>query len=90
MRHILDPDVFLTLPDWLAGQHAPAYRGEQIRQWLFAGRAESFDEMSNFAQVAAGTASGRVHDLDHGRGAAPSGGGWNGKTAAAITRRASY
>ncbi len=47
MRHILDPDVFATLPDWLAGQGAPAYRGEQIRQWLFAGRAESFDEMSN-------------------------------------------
>jgi 23S rRNA (adenine2503-C2)-methyltransferase len=49
MLPILDPAVFATLPEWLAQSAggAPAYRAEQVRQWLFAGRAESFEEMSN-------------------------------------------
>src|ERR1700742_2286607 len=51
MRHILDLDVFLTLPEWLASQNAPAYRGEQIRQWLFAGRGESVADMTNLPKA---------------------------------------
>jgi 23S rRNA (adenine2503-C2)-methyltransferase len=49
MLHILDPAVFATLPDWLAQSAGgvPAYRAEQVRQWLFAGRAETFEAMSN-------------------------------------------
>lgn len=49
MLHLLDPVVFATLPHWLAQSAggAPAYRAEQIRQWLFAGRAEAFDDMTN-------------------------------------------
>jgi 23S rRNA (adenine2503-C2)-methyltransferase len=49
MLHILDPAVFATLPNWLAQSAggAPAYRAGQVRQWLFAGRAENFEEMSN-------------------------------------------
>jgi 23S rRNA (adenine2503-C2)-methyltransferase len=49
MLHILDPAVFATLPSWLAQSAggAPAYRAGQVRQWLFAGRAETFEEMSN-------------------------------------------
>ncbi|HTQ40395.1 MAG TPA: 23S rRNA (adenine(2503)-C(2))-methyltransferase RlmN [Pirellulales bacterium] len=49
MLHLLDPAVFATLPNWLAQSAggAPAYRADQIRQWLFAGWAESFAEMSN-------------------------------------------
>lgn len=53
MQHILDPVVFAMLPEWLAQSagSAPAYRAEQIRQWLFAGRAESFEEMSNLPKA---------------------------------------
>ncbi len=49
VNHLLDPAVFAALPEWLAqnAASAGAYRGEQIRQWLFASRAESFDEMTN-------------------------------------------
>jgi 23S rRNA (adenine2503-C2)-methyltransferase len=49
MLHILDPALFATLPNWLAQSAggAPAYRAGQVRQWLFAGRAENFEEMSN-------------------------------------------
>jgi 23S rRNA (adenine2503-C2)-methyltransferase len=49
VKHLLDPTVFALLPEWLA-ENAPggnAYRAEQIRQWLFASRAESFDDMTN-------------------------------------------
>jgi 23S rRNA (adenine2503-C2)-methyltransferase len=49
MKHLLDPAVFATLPQWLV-EHAPAagaYRAGQIRQWLFDSRAESFDELTN-------------------------------------------
>ncbi len=49
MNHLLDPAVFAKLPEWLA-QHAPAagkYRADQIRQWLFTSRAESFEDMTN-------------------------------------------
>jgi 23S rRNA (adenine2503-C2)-methyltransferase len=53
MQHILDPAVFATLPDWLAQSAggAPAYRAEQVRQWLFNGRAESFEDMTNLPKA---------------------------------------
>jgi 23S rRNA (adenine2503-C2)-methyltransferase len=47
MSDLLDPAVFATLPDWLAQHGHPGYRAGQVRQWLFTGRAESFDEMTN-------------------------------------------
>jgi 23S rRNA (adenine2503-C2)-methyltransferase len=52
MQHLLDPAVFATLPDWLAqSAGAPAYRAGQIQQWLFAGRAESFADMTNLPKA---------------------------------------
>jgi 23S rRNA (adenine2503-C2)-methyltransferase len=46
MLHLLD---FTTanLPAWLAAHGLPAYRAAQIRKWLFAGRARTFDDMTN-------------------------------------------
>ena len=35
------------LRDWFAAQGLPAYRAGQVRKWLFAGRADSFDEMTD-------------------------------------------
>jgi 23S rRNA (adenine2503-C2)-methyltransferase len=36
-----------TIASWLKDQGSQAYRIKQIRQWLFQGRAQSFDEMSD-------------------------------------------
>src|SRR5262245_54140427 len=47
MKHLLDPSVFEALGEWLAQREVPAYRAAQMRRWLFAGRAESFNEMTN-------------------------------------------
>src|SRR5262245_22384724 len=47
MQHLLEPAVFASLPGWLAEHGHPAYRAAQVRQWLFASRAESFEEMTN-------------------------------------------
>ncbi|HEY2760823.1 MAG TPA: 23S rRNA (adenine(2503)-C(2))-methyltransferase RlmN [Pirellulales bacterium] len=49
MQHLLDPAVFATLPDWLASPAggAPAYRADQIHQWLFSGGTETFADMTN-------------------------------------------
>lgn len=41
--HILDADIH----GWLAERSQPAFRANQIRQWLFETRAEQFDDMSN-------------------------------------------
>jgi 23S rRNA (adenine2503-C2)-methyltransferase len=49
MIHLLEPD-WQPLEDWLARRGLPAYRGAQIRHWLFAGRAGSFDEMTDLPQ----------------------------------------
>ena len=46
MHHILDPDS-TALRDWLAARELPAYRAAQVRRWLFAGRAQSFEDMSD-------------------------------------------
>src|SRR5262245_4266084 len=47
MQHILEPDVFASLPAWLAEGGNADYRAAQVRQWLFGSRAESFEEMTN-------------------------------------------
>jgi 23S rRNA (adenine2503-C2)-methyltransferase len=46
MLHALDPQS-ADFAAWLAAHGAPSYRAAQIRQWLFAGRVRSFDEMTN-------------------------------------------
>ena len=45
MQHVLDKIDKLT--DWLAEHGQPAFRANQVRQWLFEKRAEQFQEMSN-------------------------------------------
>ncbi len=35
------------LKTWLAGRGYPAFRAKQIRRWVYAGRAKSFDTMSD-------------------------------------------
>ena len=44
--HLLD-DLDATLAQWLAARDLPAYRGRQIRQWLFARRAAQWEEMTD-------------------------------------------
>jgi len=46
VQHLLDIDLE-SLKAWLVSQGQPAYRAAQVRQWLFASRASSIDEMSN-------------------------------------------
>jgi 23S rRNA (adenine2503-C2)-methyltransferase len=45
MQHILDSHDELAI--WFAEHKQPAFRAEQLRQWLFEKRAEQFEEMSN-------------------------------------------
>jgi 23S rRNA (adenine2503-C2)-methyltransferase len=47
VQHILEPDVFGSLPAWLAERGHAAYRAAQVRAWLFGSRAETFEEMTN-------------------------------------------
>lgn len=46
MIHLLEPDS-QPLDEWLVRRGLPAYRCAQIRRWLFAARARSFDEMTD-------------------------------------------
>ncbi len=46
MIHLLDP-MASGLDGWLAEHGQPRYRSAQIRRWLFAGRAASFDAMTD-------------------------------------------
>jgi 23S rRNA (adenine2503-C2)-methyltransferase len=46
MKHLLDPLVG-GLADWLAERKLPAFRGRQIRQWLFDKRAADFSAMTD-------------------------------------------
>lgn len=50
LPHLLEPASNL-LPQWLAGQGLPRFRGAQIRHWLFAGRAKSFDDMTDLPKA---------------------------------------
>ncbi|MEC9097175.1 MAG: 23S rRNA (adenine(2503)-C(2))-methyltransferase RlmN, partial [Planctomycetota bacterium] len=49
MTHILDPDK--SINEWLAERLFPAYRAKQIRRWLYQGRAESFEDMSDLPKA---------------------------------------
>jgi 23S rRNA (adenine2503-C2)-methyltransferase len=49
MQHLLDPHPEL-LECWLAEHSQPTFRAQQIRRWLFAGRARSFDEMTDLSK----------------------------------------
>jgi 23S rRNA (adenine2503-C2)-methyltransferase len=50
MRHLLDTPV-AELQAWLAERGLPAYRADQVRHWVFAGRAQSFDDMTNLPKA---------------------------------------
>jgi 23S rRNA (adenine2503-C2)-methyltransferase len=55
----LEPETWQTLTGWLAERGQPAFRAAQIRKWLFQGRADSFEAMSDLpkglrADLAAG------------------------------------
>src|SRR6478735_12619594 len=51
MRHLLDPATWNSLKDWLAQRGQPAFRAAQIRKWVFDGRAESFEAMSDLPKA---------------------------------------
>jgi 23S rRNA (adenine2503-C2)-methyltransferase len=47
MHHLLDPPSWNLLKAWLAERGQRAFRAAQIRHWIFAGRADSFEAMSD-------------------------------------------
>jgi 23S rRNA (adenine2503-C2)-methyltransferase len=47
MQHLLEPATWTSLKSWLAERGHKAFRVAQIRKWVFEGRAESFDDMSD-------------------------------------------
>jgi len=47
MQHLLDPESWKGLKTWLSERGQPAFRAAQIRKWVFEGRAESFEAMSD-------------------------------------------
>ena len=49
MHHLLDPNSEL-LERWLAERSQPAFRAGQIRRWIFAGRAKTFDDMTDLSK----------------------------------------
>lgn len=49
MPHLLEPDSE-PLRQWLAARGEPAFRAAQIRRWIYAGRARSFDDMSDLSK----------------------------------------
>ncbi len=51
MKHLLDPETWSSLKDWLAQRGQPAFRAAQIRKWVFDGRAESFEAMSDLPKA---------------------------------------
>jgi 23S rRNA (adenine2503-C2)-methyltransferase len=51
MRHLLDPATWNSLKDWLAERGQPAFRAAQIRNWVFDGRADSFEAMSDLPKA---------------------------------------
>lgn len=51
MRHLLDPATWNSLKDWLAERGQPAFRAAQIRKWVFEGRADSFEAMSDLPKA---------------------------------------
>src|SRR5262245_27408336 len=51
MRHLLDPESWKSLKAWLAQRGQPAFRAAQIRKWVFEGRADSFEVMSDLPKA---------------------------------------
>src|SRR5437899_681491 len=51
MRHLLEPATWNSLKDWLTERNQPAFRAAQIRKWVFEGRAESFETMSDLPKT---------------------------------------
>jgi 23S rRNA (adenine2503-C2)-methyltransferase len=44
--HLLDLNAH-SFSQWLENEGHPAFRAEQIRRWIYQGRAETFEDMSN-------------------------------------------
>ena len=51
MKHLLDPESWKSLKALLAQRGQPAFRAAQIRKWIFEGRAESFEAMSDLPKA---------------------------------------
>jgi 23S rRNA (adenine2503-C2)-methyltransferase len=47
MHHLLEPSSWNLLKAWLAERAQPAFRAGQIRHWVYTGRADSFEAMSD-------------------------------------------
>jgi 23S rRNA (adenine2503-C2)-methyltransferase len=47
MQHLLEPAAWKPLRTWLADRGHKVFRAAQIRKWVFEGRAESFEAMSD-------------------------------------------
>lgn len=47
MQHLLEPDAWKSLKSWLVEHGHKPFRAGQIRKWVFEGRAESFEAMSD-------------------------------------------
>ena len=52
MHHLLDPNPAL-LKQWLTAHGHPAYRGAQVRKWLFERRAKEFGDMTDLPNTLA-------------------------------------
>lgn len=50
LPHLLN-DIDGQLAEWGRTHKLPAFRARQVRQWLFANRAENFDAMTNLPQT---------------------------------------
>jgi 23S rRNA (adenine2503-C2)-methyltransferase len=57
MKSILSLSL-AELKAWLVERGQPAFRAGQIRQWLFHGRASSFDDMTNLPKALRGQLAG--------------------------------
>jgi 23S rRNA (adenine2503-C2)-methyltransferase len=51
MQHLLEPATWNSLQAWLADRGQKPFRAAQIRKWVFEGRAESFEEMSDLPKA---------------------------------------
>ena len=51
MKHLLEPDAWKALKSWLAERGHKPFRAAQIRKWVFEGRAESFEAMSDLPRA---------------------------------------
>src|SRR4029079_10652791 len=51
MQHLLDPSSWKSLKAWLAERGQPGFPAAPIRKWVFEGRAESFQAMSDLPKA---------------------------------------